>query len=261
MKLMVIDDEVSSLHIFLDRTLGNGKAECVFFQDDLKSIQDYVKNNKVDAAFLDINMPNIDGVSLAQKLIKLQKDIRIVFVTGTLMKEDDLPLSLRDNFISIIYKPYNRDDVERCIDEIMKKKAVLDVRMFDHFGCSVLGHELPFTSSKSKELLALLICYNGKNLNMESAITYLWPDKDMEKAKILYRDAVWRLRKTLRDAHVECVGFQRGALTLDRSSVHCDYYDFLDGKPGYYSDNFLVDYDWSVYLEGKIEALKNKDYR
>ena len=34
---------------------------------------------------------------------------------------------------------------------------------------------------------------------MEQAITALWPDKPLEKSKILYRDAVWRLRQTLKE--------------------------------------------------------------
>lgn len=41
-----------------------------------------------------------------------------------------------------------------------------------------------FSSNKSMELFALLLVYKGKNLSMSDAITQLWPDYDLDKAKI-----------------------------------------------------------------------------
>ena len=34
----------------------------------------------------------------------------------------------------------------------------------------------------------------GKSLSMDKAITYLYPDKDYDLAKISYRDIIWKLR-------------------------------------------------------------------
>ena len=81
---------------------------------------------------------------------------------------------------------------------------------------------------------------------MSQAITYLWPNKDNEKAKILYRDAVWRLRETLEEIRFPCVSFGRAILTLDKSNIKCDYYDYLSKKRRLKdSDIFLISYDWA----------------
>lgn len=94
--------------------------------------------------------------------------------------------------------------------------------------------------------IVLLIALVGNSLTMSQAITYLWPNKDNEKAKILYRDAVWRLRETLEEIRFPCVNFGRAILTLDKSNIKCDYYDYLSKKRRLKdSDIFLISYDWA----------------
>ena len=42
----------------------------------------YVRAHHVDVAFLDIEMPDMNGLEMAEALKKIQPDINIVFVTG-----------------------------------------------------------------------------------------------------------------------------------------------------------------------------------
>ena len=98
--------------------------------------------------------------------------------------------------------------------------------MFDTFDCFIGNKRVSFSSSKSKELFALLLSYNGRTLTMNDAISQLWPDGDAEKSKILYRDAVWRLRKVLNDIDIHCIEWGRGALSLDKGMIECDYWDY-----------------------------------
>ena len=43
---------------------------------------DYCEKNQVDIAMLDINMPDINGITLTSKLREINPDIRIIFVTA-----------------------------------------------------------------------------------------------------------------------------------------------------------------------------------
>lgn len=93
---------------------------------------------------------------------------------------------------------------------------------------------------------------------MSDAITQLWPDYDLDKAKILYRDAVWRLRKTLKDIGFKCVLFFQGSLGLRKENIQCDFWDYLEGKNNDFYGEFLKSFDWSIEYLGMLEDISDK---
>ena len=257
MRVIIVDDEVKALQLFLSQIVDIN-LEYRFFKDDKAAILDFVRKNETSGAFLDVNMPNINGLDLAKELIAIDKDIKIVFVTGTNRKMEDVPSNIVPNVVDIVYKPYTIDNIEKTLRVIAEKKPTLKVTMFNSFDCFINNHIVTFSSSKSKELFALLLAFNGKSVTMSQAITYLWPDKDVEKAKVLYRDAVWRLRSTLEEIGFQCVDFQRALLVLDKSNIKCDYYDFLNSKKKIANEAFLQSYDWSFDFENEIALINQQ---
>ena len=246
MKIIIVDDEITSLQSFLSEIINNNNIEYRFFKDEIDSIKSYVKSNDITCAFLDINMPGLNGIVLASELIKINNDIKILFVTGLDVTQSSLPQSITSNVLGFIYKPYTYNDVAKYINIITNIKPQLVCKMFNSFECFINGNVVMFTSNKSKELFALLLTYNGRSLSMSDAISQLWPDRDIDKAKILYRDAVWRLRKTLDEYNIHNVSFQRGLLMLDKSNISCDYWDYLNGTNDNVKGIFLKSYDWAI---------------
>ena len=257
MKVIAIDDEISSLQMFLKEIVTIDNLECKFFRDDPKSILDYVKNNDVCATFIDINMPNINGVELAKKIVEISKDTKIVFVTGINTTNDDLPILLQRKVLGFIYKPYSFNDVKYYVDLLNDKYMLMEIRMFNNFDCFLDGKVVKFSSAKSKELFALLVTYNGKTLEMGDAISQMWPETPIENAKKLYRDAVWRLRKTLSDYNFNCVTFSRAQLSLNNGRIKCDYWDYLKTGVGDYNGNFCKSYDWAIDYLAELDQIKN----
>ena len=51
------------------------------FENPIDSLK-YLQENKVDIVFLDINMPELDGMSLGKILTKLNPNIKIIFITA-----------------------------------------------------------------------------------------------------------------------------------------------------------------------------------
>lgn len=245
MKIIIVDDEPKALQAFLLNILESKNVDYRFFKNDEKSIMDYMLHNNVDGAFLDINMGELNGIALAKELIKINPKIKIVFITGFSTTMDDLSIKLKENVLGIIYKPYNETTLANYVNQIENVSTKLIVKMFDSFDCYINGTIVKFSSQKSKELFALLLVYNGRSLNMFDAISQLWPDNDVDKSKILYRDAVWRLRKTLKDINFECVDFKRANLFLNKNNISCDYWDYLQTHKGNYNGEFLKNYDWS----------------
>ncbi len=191
MKIIVVDDEMSALHAFLNEIIEEQGVEYKFYRDDIAAVCKYTAENAVDAAFLDINMPKMNGIELAEKLIKISPALKLVFITGLSVTESDLPENVRQHTAGFLYKPYDMSRLLMLMSLIKDKRRVLKAEMFDTFDCFVDGNKVNFSSSKSKELFALLLAYNGKTLTMGDAIAHLWPDGEADKSKILYRDAVW----------------------------------------------------------------------
>ena len=111
MKLLIVDDEISALFVFLNEIIHESGLEYKFFQDNEEAILNYVTNNHIDSAFLDIRMPNIDGISLAKKILKIKPKTKIVFITGLTITINDLDKSIKNNVVGFIYKPYSKEDV------------------------------------------------------------------------------------------------------------------------------------------------------
>ena len=191
MKIIVVDDEMSALHAFLNKIIEEQGVEYKFYRDDIAAVCKHTAENAVDAAFLDINMPKMNGIELAEKLIKISPALKLVFITGLSVTESDLPENVRQHTAGFLYKPYDMSRLLMLMSLIKDKRRLLKAEMFDTFDCFVDGNKVNFSSSKSKELFALLLAYNGKTLTMGDAIAHLWPDGEADKSKILYRDAVW----------------------------------------------------------------------
>lgn len=79
MKCLAIDDEPVALDILKDYIAKVPFLECVgVFRDPLKAL-DYLRKNRVDLIFLDINMPDLSGI---QFLKTLKKPPLVVFTTA-----------------------------------------------------------------------------------------------------------------------------------------------------------------------------------
>ncbi|MGN0815116.1 MAG: response regulator transcription factor [Candidatus Coproplasma sp.] len=244
MRIIVVDDEMSALHVFLHEIMYEKDVDYKFFRDDQSQILEYVTACGADAAFLDVRMPNVNGIELAHMLISVSPRIKIVFITGLTIDSSSLPEDVRANTVGFIYKPYDKDELINCLNAIAEGLPRLTVKMYGHFECYLNGRRVEFSSQKEKELFALLLYYNGKRLSMNDAIACMWGDHDVEKAKKLYRDAVWRLRKTLQRINFNCVEFGRAEIALDKRGINCDYWDFLEGRTAE-GGELLVNYDWA----------------
>ena len=244
MNALVIDDERSALHLFFDKVINkDDEVTYYFFEDNLNKIFSFLKNTKVDLIFLDIRMNSIDGRALAEKIHILYPQIKFVFFTGLTITEKDLPLSISDSVLGILYKPFNEIQFENIIKKSREEKNILRVNMLGSFDCFINENIVNFSSAKSKELFALLLLLNGKSLTMDYAISVLWPDKDLAKAKILYRDAVWRLRTTLNEINFPCIEFKRAMLNLNKENIDCDFLNNIELNKKVKVSRYLLNYE------------------
>lgn len=246
----MLDDEVSALNNFLPMIADTG-FECCIFKDDPFAALEYVKNEKVDVAVLDVRMPKIDGITLAEKIIGIDGNIKIIIISGYSQNEDEIKRRIGGNLVGILYKPYDIAAFNKIIASVTLEPKIF-IKTFNGFDLFVNGKAVRFSSAKAKELLALLTDANGSYVQMETAVDYLWQNKDSEHGKNLYRDAVCRLRLTLQQNGIErLVRFERGRAIIDVERAECDYWNILKNG-GVFVARYLPQYEWAVDTEAML---------
>ena len=84
MRIAVCDDEERyriDLKTHLDKLLINDDYDIDTFDDGNMLIKEFV-SSPYDLVFLDIEMPVVDGITLAKKLRSVSENVFIVFLTG-----------------------------------------------------------------------------------------------------------------------------------------------------------------------------------
>ena len=114
MNILIVDDEVTALRD-LARVLRDAAPEAtVETADGAKKALASCRKQAFDVAFLDITMPDKDGLTLAKELKQLCPLLNIVMVTAYPQYAlDAMHLYVSD----YILKPARRDEVRRAMDE------------------------------------------------------------------------------------------------------------------------------------------------
>ncbi|VAW85238.1 hypothetical protein MNBD_GAMMA16-771, partial [hydrothermal vent metagenome] len=89
---------------------------------DGREALDLCKNTHFDLIFTDIRMPQIDGVELAEILLKKNPNLAIVAITATLI-DSELRKFKQAGFKNILKKPINRHDIYNVMEEYLGKRT------------------------------------------------------------------------------------------------------------------------------------------
>ncbi len=260
MNIVVVDDELNPLKNFIENVVDYGAIQCTMFMNNIDALFEYAKKHQVDAAFLDVMMPNVSGIELAKQLLQVSPRTKIVFVTGYIQDERAIKDELGQNVVGFCYKPYTKEklqDVIGRIKESLDSEREIFAQTFGVFDLKIDGKRVDFALSKAKEMLAYLFYRQGKSVPMSEMISALWPDHDVEKSKLLYRNAKSRLDLLLRQNGIEhIVRFSRGKAYINIDACTCDLWRFLNDENDLsYNYEFLISYDWSVDMQNRLDML------
>lgn len=247
MKAIAVDDEIYMLEALQEAVSASADIQQTQGFSSCSAALAYAAEHPVDVAFLDINMRGIGGLGLAEKLMELQPNCRIIFCTG---HEEYAVSAFRLHVSGYLMKPITAEAVQREIDYIKRSKAaekLLTINCFGHFEVLHQGKILPFKRKKAKELLAVLIDRNGAGLTARQLCAILFPeDTDDTKNAAYLRQLVLDLKNTLKSIHAEEV-FQHETpyYRVDTSLVKCDYISYLEtGKPRFHGE-YMTQYSWA----------------
>lgn len=253
MRVIAVDDEDLALEQFRMEIENIQGVELVETFSWPEEALEYIEKNTVEAAFLDIEMPGMSGIELAEKMRKICPELVIIFITGYEQYALDAFRVKADYYM---LKPYDRKDILEVLERArllaQRQKKRVYFQTFGRFDMFVDGQVVHFSNMKAKELLALCVDRQGGSVTLAEAVDKLWEDRTYDdKVKNLYRKAVMYLRQLMKEYGVdEVFRSSRGACNIDPAKVDCDYYQLLDGKPAAMrlwkvADSYLEEYSWA----------------
>jgi len=114
-KAIIVEDEVPAQEelSYLINTLSNISVEAIF--DDGLDVLKYLQSHEVDAIFLDISIPSLDGVLLAQNISKFAHKPYIVFITAY---KEHAAEAFEIEAFDYILKPYHESRIVTMLQKL-----------------------------------------------------------------------------------------------------------------------------------------------
>ena len=251
MKILLVDDEELQL-LRLEGAIKNilPKEEFLTYTNPLKALEE-TQNTQIDLAFLDIEMPGINGIQLAKKLKSVNPLIKVIFVTAF----NDYALeAYKIHASGYITKPVNEMKIKEEIDELekyipLKENNKIQIKCFGNFEVFHNGEPLSFKYQKSKEVLAYLVDREGVLININELNAVLWE----EDHKSYLRNLIADIQKTLKA--IDCSDIfikKRNGYAIDINRVDCDAYEYKKDNPNairMYRGEYMIQYSWASFKE------------
>ena len=247
MKAIVVDDEIYMLETLQEAVSASSDIKSVEAFSSCSQALAYVTENPVDVAFLDINMRGIGGLGLAEKIIELQPQCKIVFCTGY---EKYAVSAFQLHVSGYLIKPITSEAVQKEIDHIKgtrSNETLLEIKCFGNFEALYNGEVIPFKRRKTKELLAVLVDRNGSGVTVKQICAILFnDDSDDTKNAAYLRQLILDLKNTLKMIDEErLLQHNPPYYRINTDVVKCDYFDYLKtGKPKFYGE-YMSQYSWA----------------
>ena len=251
MKILLVDDEELQL-LRLEGAIKNilPKEEFLTYTNPLKALEE-TQNTQIDLAFLDIEMPGINGIQLAKKIKSVNPLIKIIFVTAF----NDYALeAYKIHASGYITKPVNEMKIKEEIDELekyipLKENNKIQIKCFGNFEVFHNGEPLTFKYQKSKEVLAYLVDREGALININELNAVLWE----EDHKSYLRNLIADIQKTLKA--IDCSDIfikKRNGYAIDINRIDCDAYEYKKDNPNairMYRGEYMIQYSWASFKE------------
>ena len=256
MKVLALDDEsiaLKSLKASIQK--ANPEAEIIAFSKS-KDALNFILENEVDVAFLDINTGEISGIELAKKIKAIHPATNIVFCTGY---SEYMSEAFYMHVSGYITKPVTPDKIRAEFENLrhpVEIKIHPDVyfKAFGNFEAYYRGEPIFFERGKTKELLAYLVDRGTMCTNNE-IMAAIWEDDNKNSyLRNLIKDLLDTFEK-LGCQNVIVRGW--GKIGIAKDLIACDYYDYLDGKPeaiNNYRGEYMTQYSWAEYTKASIDS-------
>lgn len=128
----------------------------------------------------------------------------------------------------------------------MHSNSLPHIRCFPDFELFINKTPVSFKSRKAKELLALLVHYEGNWVPIDKITFCLLENCEEHSSKNYSRTILYRLKQALAPYHLEqIVESAYGKMRVHTEQFTCDYYDYLQGQTELFQGDYMGEYPWA----------------
>ncbi len=287
MRVILVDDERLALRL-LKKMLESdiGGMEVVGMYTDPLEVIDEATQLQPDIVFLDIHMPGMGGLKLAELLQESVPSVRIVFVTGFDRYAID---AFTLNAMDYIMKPIQLERLKKTMarfDNYNEMKADNDsiaarpfIQCFNQIQFQLhdeISQNMKWRTGKAQELFAYLLHHHDRVIDKETLIEVLWSEYDTPRGIQYLYTTIYHIRQTLKsnglntvlitsrglenayrltigDARIDTEEWEANILALLPLSLHTveEYEQALE----HYKGDYLGDYPY-LWAEPERERLR-----
>lgn len=153
MNVVIIDDEVNAIEYLCKMLSDKDEFTVVKTFNDSKEGLAYLLKKPCDVLFLDIDMPNISGIYIAEQIVGIHPEIKICFATGY---DGYAVKAFELKAIDYFLKPYSKERLDQCLRKLVESDTS-SKEVFEEI------------SDNSDYDLDMICCFNDDNIMLLSA--------------------------------------------------------------------------------------------
>lgn len=286
MRAILVDDEPLALR-FLESQLNKlNDIEVIgkFTYLDLNKEEKLV--NDTDIVFLDIEMPEVNGLELAEQLLQVKPELIIIFVTAF----NEYAAEAFDlNALDYLLKPVDKDRLAKTIARIESNKPektkqvqfeynILNVKLCNDLSFQIEDNEhkhIKWRTTRAKDLFLYLLHNKGQTNHKATLVELFWSDLPEDSGYSQLYTAVYHIRKTIqlfndhfslnslhesyilevKDVVIDVVEWEEKIKNL--SDINDTNIDEWEKTMQIYSEHFLKEYniDWIQAERFRLEKI------
>lgn len=288
MKVVIVDDEALAIDELCTH-LSSYTVEIVGKYMDSTKALDNILIDSPDVVFIDIDMPEMNGIDLAYHIQNIKFDIIIIFVTAYPQYAME---AFRVHALDYVLKPLRISSFATTMDYVFKQFELIQLKRInekkDKFLINCMGRlevvnqnqeVMKFSTQKSKELLSYILCNAEGPIYRDDLISQVFSGEKPENALNNYYVTLYRLRNSLAN-----FGFTEDIFVIKKNYeiyIRDGVCDFIDFKrffkryvktkrehieeadkfiAAYYGELFKdMDFDWTIsareWMKDSMEEL------
>ncbi|MBJ6361204.1 response regulator [Paenibacillus sp. GCM10012307] len=257
MKVIIVDDEYYALRNLKSKLENIADVEVVAMYEDPATALEEMSSIQPDLAFLDIEMPEIDGITLLGMMFKKRPDMDFVFTSAYHAYVSD---TLETKALDFLVKPVKYEQLYVTLEKIKKIRSKsgmghkIEMKCFGDFSVFIDGKLIDdnWRTKKTEELLAYLLCMNGKYVPRERIIHDLWPNLGLDKGYANLYTTQYNLKKRFDAFGIHhLIKSRLGNIWLNIEDIKVDLLEF-----DRFSENYNADKSKMEILEQMVELYK-----